>query len=351
MKPLALALALCLAAVAGWSSPAVAVDDTKPVFNNCGKFGKDSNSDASDQVGGNIPEAEIVNAFVKHEPAKGADATTLNITIKNLSGTVPPPATSITYDAIFGGVVADTTSMVRAYIDFAGMVVFEYGHTEPLAGASTRYAVDGPTQGKLFTGADGVVQVVIPAEGGGKAGTNLTAITAETQVGRTTVVPGAVSQSPSRGLSFQNDNATIGTWKVEPCAAGGTTPPGTTPPGTTPPGTTPPGTAPPGTTPPTTSTQSGALPVKLLTKSLKKASKGKKVGLKLKASEPLKSVALRLSKGKAVFGSAKAASLSGTKTLKVKLSKKLGKGTYDLAVAGTDAKGGRRLGTFKVKVK
>ena len=283
-----------------------------------------------------MPEAEIVNAFVKHEPAKGTEATTLNMTIKSLTGSVPPPATSITYDAIYTGPVPDSTSFVRAYLDFAGQVYFEYGHTE-LLGTTNRYAYDGPTQGKLFTGDNGVVQVVIPAEAGGKAGSKLNGITAETQVGRSTFVPGAVNQSPTRGLSFENDTAAIGTWTVEPCGAAAPSPaPGE--PGPT-----------PGPTQP--SAQSDAPRIKLLTTKLKKAGKGKKVALKFSTSAPLTKIALRLSKGKAVYGTAKAPKLAGTKKLVLKLKRKLGKGTYQLAFAGTDSSGARRVGSFKVKVK
>jgi hypothetical protein len=319
-----------IAVTFAWVLPAGALDDSKPSFDGCGKYVKDGAADANDQVAGHVDEAEIENAWVKYQPAKGDEATTVNITIKNLSGSAPPPATSITYDATYTA-TSGTVNFVRAYVDFTSSVVFEYGHQEDLT-VSTRYAYDGDTKGKLFTGADGVVQIVIPAAAGGKAGTTLKTINAEVQLGRTAIVPGAVNQSPTRGLSFQNDVAALGTWTVEPCEA-----------------------APAATTPgsgggPAPTTQAGTLPLKLKTTKVKPAKAHKSVALKLQASQPVTKLGARLSKGKKVFGTGKLAKLSGAGTLKIKLSKALKKGTYQLAIAGTDAQGRRGAATFKLRV-
>src|SRR3954452_21722762 len=170
-----LALAAALAGPAGAADPA-------PTFSGCGKFAKDSTSDASDTVAMHVDQTEIENAWVD-TTASGA---TLDMTIADLTGSVPPPATSITYDAGYRGATTAGlgVSFVRAYVDFAGMTYFEYGHQEDLQGASTRYAYDGPAEGKLFTGKHGVVQITIPPDAGGKAGATLKGITAETQLGR-----------------------------------------------------------------------------------------------------------------------------------------------------------------------
>ena len=322
-------LALCAGVALG--GPASAADPA-PTFSGCGKFVKDSPSDATDTVADPAPkEVEIENAFVN-----AAGTPTINYTIADLTGTVPPPATSITYSTVYA-FKADTTSFVRAHIDFSGGVVFEYGHTEPL-GTSTRYAYDGPTDGKLFLGQHGVVQIVVPPDAGGKAGTTLKAIEAQTQLGRTTFVPGAVSQSPSRGLSFQDDTAGIGTVTLGACAPGTTAgPTGTTAPPSTP------NTAP-------SSQTAGPLPVTLVSKTVKPAKAKKSVAIKLKASEPLTDLGVRISRGTKAFGTGKAAQLSGAGTIKVKVPKGLKKGAYALDVAGTDGQGRRRIASFKLKV-
>ena len=328
MKVLALFLATAVAALLAGTAGAA-----PPTYNNCGVFKKDGPADATDPAADPAPdETEIENAWLQYDTRP-----TMNIQIKNLTGTVPPPATSVTYNAVFGGVTSGVTNFVRAHIDFTGTPVFEYGHTEPLA-TSTRYAYDGPTEGELFTGEHGVAQIVIPPEGGGKPGTKLQGVTAQTQLGRTTVVPGAASQSPSRGLSFQNDDVALGNWTVGPCE------PGTAPTTTTPTTTT------PTTTTPATQ-QAGPLPVRLAKKSIKKAKKGKTVKVKLRSSEPLTNVGVRIAKGAKAYGTGKLAKLGSTGTVKVKLTKALKKGTYSFDVAGTDSKGQRRVGSLKLKVK
>jgi hypothetical protein len=311
--------------------PAVAAT---PSFSGCGKFAKDGPADATDTVADPPPgEVEIEAGWVD----AGGPKPTLNLQIANLTGTVPPPATSITYDAIYSW-TSGTSTFVRAYLDFSGSTVYEYGHTEPLA-TSTRYAFDGTAEGQLFTGEHGVVQIVIPPDAGGKPGTKLSGITGETQLGRTTFVPGAVNQSPSRGLSFQDDNVGIGAVTIGDCAA--SAPPASSTPTTTAPST------PASTTP---SSQAGPLPVKLATKKLKKAKAKKAVAVKLNASEALTKIDVRLSKGKTVYGTGKLAKLSGSGTVKFKLKKAIKKGTYAFDVAGTDAQGHRRIASFKLKV-
>ena len=331
MTPRRLLPLLALLATAMVIQPATAAS---PTFSGCGKFVKDNAADGTDTVAGAAPkETEIVGAWVDAGGAKPS----INLQIANLTGSVPPPATSITYDAIYG-FTADTTNFVRAYIDFAGMVAYEYGHTEPL-GVSTRYAYDGDIEGELFTGENGVVRMVLPPEAGAKAGSVLKGITAETQLGRTTLVPSAINQSPSRGLSFQNDNAGIGNVTIGDCAGapsggggGGTTPPST-----------------PNTNTP--SSQAEPAPVTLVTKSLKRAKAKKAVKVKMKTTEPLTAVGVRLSKGSRVYGTGKLSKLTSTGTVKFKLKKAIKKGTYAFDVAGTDGQGRRRIASLKLKVR
>jgi hypothetical protein len=310
-----------------------------PTFSGCGKFVKDNPADAT-----NAPTTEQGPAEAEIEAAwidAGGPKPSLNIQIANLTGEVPPPATAITYDALYQGVV-EGNSFVRAYLDFSGSVVYEWGQQEvPAEGVpTTRYVYKGDTEGEMFTGEHGVVRVVIPPEAGGKPGTVLKAIEPETQIGRTTVVPGAVTQSPSRGLGYQSDNAPLGSVTIGDCAPGSTPPSGGG-------GTTPPPSTPNSTTP---SSQAGPAPVTLVTKKLKRAKAKKAVKVKLKTTEALTAVAVRLSKGKTVYGTGKLAELAGTGTVKFKLKKAIKKGTYAFDVVGTDGQGRRRIASLKLKV-
>ena len=332
MTPPRLLILLVLLVTAMVIQPATAAT---PTFSGCGKFVKDNASDSSDPVQTPGPaEAEIEGAWIDAGGAKPS----LNLQIVDLTGSVAPPATSITYDAIYSG-VGEGLSFVRAYLDFAGMVAYEYGHQETLPSGNPRYVYDGDTEGEMFTGEHGVVKIVIPAEVGGKAGTVLKGVTPETQVGRAAIVPGAINQAPTRGFSFQNDTASLGNVTIGDCAGapaggGGGDTPGTTPP--------------PSTTP---SSQADAAPVTLVTKKIKRAKARKAVKVKLRTTEALTAVAVRLSKGKTVYGTGKLSKLTKTGTVKFKLKKAIKKGTYAFDVAGTDGQGRRRIATLKLKVR
>jgi hypothetical protein len=341
MKPRVLMLIPALLSAAVVLEPAQAADPI-PTFSGCGKFAKDGPNDATDPVADPVPpEVEIEAAWVDAGGAK----PTVNLQIADLTGSVPPPATSITYDATYS-FSPDTTNFVRAFVDFSGSVVYEYGHTEPLGPNNTRYAYDGDIEGTMFPGQHGVVQMALPPEAGGKSGSVLKTMVGETQLGRTTFVPGAVNQSPSRGLSFQDDNVSIGTVTIGSCPGGTTGGGGST-------GTTAPAPTTPAPTPATGggSSQAAPLPVTLATKKLKRAKAKKRVAVKLKSSEALTSVDVRLSRGTTVFGTGKLAKLNGTGSVKFKLKKALKKGSYAFDVAGTDAKGARRIASFKLAVK
>ena len=341
MTPRRLLTLLALLVTAMVIEPATAAT---PTFSGCGKFVKDNAADGSDPTGPAPKEAEIVAAWID----AGGPKPSLNIQIADLTGSVAPPATSITYDAIYGGVGDQDLTFVRAYLDFAGMVAYEYGHQETLPSGNPRYVYDGDTEGEMFTGEQGVVRVVIPPEAGGKAGQVLKGVTPETQVGRSAIVPGAVNVAPTRGFSFQNDTSSLGNVTLGDCAPGTTTPPGggggggggTTPP---------PGGGTPNTQPP--SSQAPPAPVTLVTKSLKRAKAKKAVKVKMKTTEALTAVAVRLSKGSKVFGTGKLSKLTRTGTVKFKLKKAIKKGTYAFDVAGTDGQGRRRIATLKLKVR
>src|SRR4051812_22754067 len=169
MRLLALLLTAALAALV--AGPAGAADPT-PTYSGCGKAVKDASGDATEQAGTAPDQVDLTGAFVN------ADQNTVNLIVKNLDGTVPPPYSSITYDATYGS--ADASLFVRAFLDFTGSVVFEYGHLDSSTPLK-RYQRDGDTKGNLFKGANGVVQITVPPEAGGKPGTQLKGIIAETQ--------------------------------------------------------------------------------------------------------------------------------------------------------------------------
>lgn len=340
-------LTALLTTTAVFTGPASALDDAKPVY-TCGLFVKDSDKDSAEPnsvpAGASHANMEIKGFFLKHEPAKGAEATTVNIIVKDLNTTLPSGNTAInwTMKYTFDG----TERFVRAVADYSGGTAFEWGEytaTGLPAGVSGTFQYRGGTPGKLFEGPDGVVQLVLPPDVGGKAGSALSGLDVSANTGKS-VVPVAAT-TPSRGVAYQNDNAIASKWTVETCVAGTGALPGTTAPGT---GT---GTA-PGTTPsgPSQTTGPTALPVKLLS-SKAKAPKSKALALKLSSTEKITGLVAQLRQGSRTVGKGKLASISGKATLKLKLSRKLKKGKYLLDLVGKDAQGQQRSTTASLTLK
>lgn len=335
-RTLLAAALLSLTALIG-AGPATALDDAKPVY-SCGLFIKDGDKDASEPNAVGEPHhdnMEIKGAFLKHDPAKGAEATTVNIIVKELTTDLPEGNTAINWTMKW--VFAETQYFVRAVADYSGMTAFEWGEYVPTglpAGVSGSFMYQGDTPGKLFEGADGVVQLVVPQDIGGKAGSLLTSLEISSNTGRS-VVPVAAT-TPSRGISYENDGAMSGRWTVETCSppvGSGIVPP----------------VLPDAGTPATTSAPL-ALPVKLATTRVKRP-KRKSLSLKLAAGEKITALVAQLRSGKRTVAKGKLGAISGKKTLKLKLARKLKKGKYTLDLVGKDAAGLRRTTSASLTVR
>jgi hypothetical protein len=327
------AIFLSIAALVG-AGPATALDDAKPTH-TCGLFVKDGDKDAAEpnaapNTDPHHDNMEIKGFFMKHEPAKGAEATTLNIVIKDLTKELPTGNTAINWSMKY--VSGDTQYFVRAIVDYSGGEAFEWGEyvaTGAPTGVSGTFQYRGATPGKFFEGPDGVIQIVIPQDIGGKAGTELKSLEVSSNTGKS-VVPVAAT-TPSRGVAYENDAATTGKWVVAECAAGaGAAPAAPVASGPT---------AAPAQ--PSATTGPAALPVKLATAKVK-APKKKALALRLTSTERITAVTAQLRAKKGTVGKGKLAAIDGKATLKLKLSKKLKKGKYTLDLVGTDAAGRQR---------
>jgi hypothetical protein len=335
------AAALSLTLIPG-ASPAA--DDTKPTPCADQLAYKDPASDrvADEAVIDSTDSSEILRGFLRYDPARGPDALTFNVVVRDLKAEVPSGATTLSWVSYYR-TPDDVLHFVRAITDFTGATVYEFGNFTPnptgvgLTGVSL---YEGDTTGKMFEGPEGVIQIVIPGAHA-PVGTKLTTLYTSATQGRT--LPTAFPPQVSRGVSSVIDTApddapetAPGTFTVGPCTEAPAT---TTTPGS--------GTA--GQT-----TTSATLPVKLVTKSAKvakKKSKSKTLSLKLKSSEEITKIGAQLVKGKKVVGTGKLAKLNGTGTLKIKLKSKLKKGSYTLNLVGNRASGERATVAFKLKAK
>jgi hypothetical protein len=307
----------------------------KPAPGCAGEAFKDPKGD------GEPSSLDVISGFFLYDPAKGDKALTANVVINDLSDAIPAGATGVVWTMVWD--YEGAPRFVRTLIDFSGGPYYEYGtYLEPGPNLENplplgRFAREGNTEGSMATGKDGVVSMVVPKAIGGDAGKTLAKPYA-LAASATQVVPGSVP-APTRGLSSPEDygpdaGETGGggtSFKVEACPAGSAGSGAATTLGTP--------------------TSDKPLPVKLLSKSKKAVKKGASLALKLRSSEKITQVAAQLRKGKSVYGKGKMATLDGTATLKVKISKKLAKGKYTLDIAGNDASGAHRLTAASITIR
>ena len=303
---------------------------------------------------------DIITGWFAYDAAKGDKGVTANLLINDLSTRVPSGATGIVWNVVF--VVGDQTKFVRTLVDFSG-TYYEYGTYYPVSDTNpiARYQYEGVTEGAMVEGPNGVLTIIVPKETGAVPGADLKTPFATGSASKQ-AVPGAVP-TPSRGLSTNIDTAPdngapgVGgkMWKVAPCPSDGAIPAGSTKPPpsvpTAPPSGDPQPQPQPAPAPATQEQGSGPLPVKVLTKKAKRLKKGKTLVIKLSAGEPVTKLAAQLRKGSKVLAKGKLAKLSGNGRLKLKLSRRLGKGKYVLDLAGTDSRGAHRMTSAKLTVR
>jgi hypothetical protein len=352
-RPLLCALlsSAALIGVALVPSAARAVDATKPapctgealITDKAGDQSVDPT--ATGLFGSEGPtNTDIKRVWMNYNPdATGKPVLTANIEISNLNkDDFPSPVDSqggVYYYLWFN--VGATTYFVKSVNIDASTVTFQYGTIAPLGPLFTTYETDGDTPGKWFEGPDGVVQIDIPESTGAKPGTNLTGVMAmvdyiqgsDDSVGFNNHVDlapdDAVAGDPTTGVPY--------TVTACPTTEAPTTPT-TTP-----------------TTPTTPTTTTLPLSVTRVLDGAKKAKKRKALRLGVSTTDTITDLSLSLKKksGKGpTYASAKAGTLSGSKTLKLKVRKpkKLKSGTYALLAKGT-VNGAKLKATLLIKVK
>jgi hypothetical protein len=116
--------------------------------------------------------ADITNVFLNF--TKGVLTANIQLTDANL--TLPSPTDTqggLNYYLVYS--LDGAVRFVRATNQTGTDITFAYGTIDPDTGV---YTTDGDTTGKLFQGKNGIVQIVIPPEAGGKKGTDLIGVEA-----------------------------------------------------------------------------------------------------------------------------------------------------------------------------
>ena len=344
-------------------APAAAVDQSKPTPSCAGLAFRDPGGDQNHLQ---VPEAErtpateMINGFLKHEPAQGAEATTYNLTVKEMKKQIPSGWTTISWN-LYYKTPDGTTRFVRAILDFSGATAFEYGTFVPNpsgAGLTGASQYEGTTPGKLFEGTEGVLQLVVPPTRGGSPGTAFTELYATSGQGRTAP---ASSSGQSRGVSHVMDTAPDGgaaaggRYIVNPCPGDGSTGGGV---GETIGGGGGGGGAVGGGS--TGQTQTGAfgraLPVRLVTTATRaRKIKRRRLVLKVRSTERVTALSAQLRSQKRgrsrVVGRGKLRTVNGRGTLRLKLRGRIRKGAYVLDLVGNDASGQRLFGAARLRIR
>src|SRR3712207_5452469 len=116
--------------------------------------------------------ADVTNVFFNYRPGKdGKPVLTANIQVTKLDKTIPSKQYSSGGLAWYAYYVHKGESrFVRAHNQTGSSVTYGYGSIDNDTGVFT---TEGTTQGAFFEGPNGVVQIDVPADHGGKVGEEL----------------------------------------------------------------------------------------------------------------------------------------------------------------------------------
>lgn len=262
--------------------------------------------------------ADLVSAFFRTDrTTTGRLITTANVRAANLDPAVPPGVRSISW--IMHWRDGDLVRYADATAHAGGQVSFATGRVE-----SGFYVADAPTSGVLFPGENGVAQIVLP-EALSKPGQRLRAPYASSRV---------VSEVAGTGLSEEADlapdDAQSGgrTYAVAECT-GPAQPPVPEP-------------GPPVPAPESKPLEYAPPTVTLMTTEARArwVSRKRRILLSLRSTGPLTKVTGTLrSKRLGKVGAGRLKAMHGKGTIRLRLSRRVPRGFYELRVKAIDAEG------------
>jgi hypothetical protein len=206
-------IALVAAAMCVYTTPALAADPL-PQPGCQGLAFEDPDADQANTLVPaqfTTPSTEMTGGFLLYDPVK--QKTTFNIVVKDLQATVPAGFMSIAWQANLT-TPDGTNAFIRALLDATGSLIYEWGAPDATLPV-TRNVVQGTTTGKLFPGANGVVQLDVPATLA-PAGATLSNVSGTTYQSNMSG-PNAVPPLVTRGLSQIMDTTDPGEFTVSPC--------------------------------------------------------------------------------------------------------------------------------------
>jgi hypothetical protein len=214
-------------------------------------------------------------------------------------------------------------------------VDYRYGTYDPTLDDFTGVA---DVKGSMAEGPDGVITMEIPKAAGAKAGSKIIeAFVSVRETAETGAPANQVAYAPQADRA--PDSGTAKEYVVATCPGGAAPAPAATP-------------APAGPAPAPSSSEPAQLGVKAPASggSARKASKRKRLVLKLTSTQPVTALKAELLKGNKVLGAGSLAKLDGTAAVTIKIRKKLARGSYGLKLSGTVPDGRRAQAIVGLKL-
>ena len=286
---------------------------------------------------------DLIKGFFRYVPnAAGKNVLTAHLNVTNLTKTIEPNFDTNVW--IMYMTVEGTEHFVRLTVDKAGKETYVYGTF-----AANSNTVVGDTTGKMYEGANGMIEIVVPVEKMGIAGKTMETPYGNSRVGGAGFIfPVDIGPDDNAGKDF----------KVTPCAEAGTptqAEPDPTPTPTPAPGGGGGGGGGGGTQPAPAPGPAAPAPVTYTVTSpkltAKKINKRKKFVLAVRSSGKVTGFTGRLLKGKRAVGTGKLAALDGAGKLTIKVKKKLKKGSFTLVLSGKDTSGRVATGRVQLRVR
>jgi hypothetical protein len=291
-----------------------------------GCSGMTTDDPAGDVVGGGGDNYDVKGVFFTFEGSR----LNVNLQIADLSPAVSKPGLNARWIVIYR--VADTFYYVRMWSNGTD-VDYRYGTYDPTLDDFTGVA---DVKGAMVQGKDGVITLEIPKAAGGKAGAKITELFVSVRETAETGAPAnQVAYAPESDRA--PDSGSAKEYVVTACAGGASPPPVTAP-------------APPAAPPVATAPAQLGIKAPASGGSAAKASKRKRLAIKLTGTQPVTALKAELLKGNKVLGTGTLARLDGTGTVAIKVKRKLAKGSYGLRLTGTVADGRTAQAISKLKL-
>lgn len=279
-----------------------------------------------DVTGGGGDNYDVKGVFFTYDGSR----LQVNLQIADLSPAVSKPGLNARWIVIYR--VGDAYYYVRMWSNGTD-VDYRYGTYDPTLDDFTGVA---DVKGSMVQGPDGVISIDIPKAAGGKANAKISELFVRVNETAETGAPAnQVAYAPESDRA--PDSGSAKEYTVVACSSTSGAAPVSTP-------------LPPASIPAATSPAQLGIKVAASAGSARKASKRKRMTVKLTGTQPVTALEAELLKGNRVLGTARLAKLDGRAAVTFKVRRKLAAGTYGVRLTGTVPDGRQAQSLARVKL-